>query len=312
MRGSAVRCGALVVLLAACGPVVAAEGETSTGDPPTVDTSTIDDEDDDGDEAPESESSGVAESTTVSIEESSGADPTAGFIQDPDGGGEAIECDVWEQDCPDGQKCMPWANDGGSSWNATKCVPLARMPGDLGDPCTVEDSGASGIDDCKLGAMCWDVDPLTNMGECVGLCRGSEANPTCEDPNASCIITSEGVLNVCLRHCEPLLQDCDDGDACYPIDDGFGCVPDASGDTGAYGDACRFLHTCDPGLFCATQESVPGCGGSGCCTSFCDASDLGASAECPGFADGQECIAWYEDGQAPPGYENVGACMIPA
>ena len=29
-------------------------------------------------------------------------DPTQGFIEDPDGGGVAVECDVWEDDCPDG------------------------------------------------------------------------------------------------------------------------------------------------------------------------------------------------------------------
>ena len=45
------------------------------------------------------------------------------FIQEPDGGGTDIECDLWGQDCPDGEKCMPWANDGGSSWNATKAAP---------------------------------------------------------------------------------------------------------------------------------------------------------------------------------------------
>ena len=30
---------------------------------------------------------------------------------------------------------------------------------------------------------------------------------------------------------------------------------------------------------------------------------------CPGAT--QECISWYEEGVAPPGFENVGICAIP-
>src|SRR5262245_46725118 len=58
-----------------------------------------------------------------------------GFIQDPDGGGVSIECDAWAMDCPRGEKCMPWANDGGSEWNATRCSPLDPDPAHPGDQC---------------------------------------------------------------------------------------------------------------------------------------------------------------------------------
>ena len=34
----------------------------------------------------------------------------------PDSG----ECDAFAQECPEGQKCAPYADDGGSSWNNTK------------------------------------------------------------------------------------------------------------------------------------------------------------------------------------------------
>jgi hypothetical protein len=208
---------------------------------------------------------------------------------------------------------MPWANDGGSHWNATRCSPLAEMPGDLGDPCTVEGSSVSGIDDCKLGAMCWNVDPDTNMGECVGFCTGSEANPTCEDPTATCHIGGDTVLILCLPHCDPLVQDCDDGEECVPTSELFSCVPDDSGDAGEYGDPCEYVNVCDPGLFCAVPDGVPDCQGPfGCCSPFCDTSDPEATAACPGALGGQECVGWYEDGQAPPGLENVGACLIPA
>ncbi len=243
---------------------------------------------------------------------SGGPVTTVGFIQDPDGGGVSIECDIWAQDCPEGEKCMPWANDGGSSWNATRCSPVDPAPAQPGDECTVEGSGVSGIDNCEVSSMCWDVDPETNMGTCAAFCMGSEANPVCEDPNTSCVIANEGVLILCLPNCDPLLQDCAEGQACYPIDDGFACAPDAGGEMGLFGEPCEFINVCDPGLFCANADAVPDCAGSsGCCSAFCDLTDEMAGAACPGAAGGQDCVAWYEEGQAPPGFEDVGACAIP-
>ena len=248
--------------------------------------------------------------------ESGDTDPTGpttvGFIQDPDGGGVSIECDLWTQDCPEGEKCMPWANDGGGAWNAARCSPLDPAPAQPGDECTVEGSGVSGIDNCALSSMCWDVDPETNAGTCIAFCMGSEANPICEDPSTNCVIANEGTLILCLPSCDPLLQDCAEGQACYPVGDDFACAPDASGEQGVYGDACEFLNVCDPGMFCAGAEGVPGCvGSSGCCSPLCDFTDPDASAACPGAPD-QQCVAWYEEGQAPPGFETVGACLIPA
>ena len=60
--------------------------------------------------------------------DSSGGPPGEGFIEMPDGGGATNECNQWVQDCPEGEKCMPWANDGGSAWNATRCRPGRRRP----------------------------------------------------------------------------------------------------------------------------------------------------------------------------------------
>jgi hypothetical protein len=238
---------------------------------------------------------------------------TQGFIMEPDGGGAMMECDVFAQDCAEGEKCMPWANDGGSAWNATKCSPLDPNPAQVGDPCTVEGSGVSGIDNCDSAMMCWDVDPETNMGTCVAFCTGSAADPMCEDPTTVCIIANEGVLALCLPGCDPLLQDCVEGQACYPVNEDFACAPDASGpDLGVYGDPCEYINACDPGLFCANPDVVPGCAGAaGCCSEFCDLTDAAGAMQCMGQGGGQDCTPWYAEGQAPPGYENVGACAIP-
>src|SRR5262245_15971404 len=68
---------------------------------------------------PGGETGGATETGVVD----SGGDASSGgamFVERPDGGG-SNECDVWAQDCPPGEKCMPWANDGGSSWNSLRC-----------------------------------------------------------------------------------------------------------------------------------------------------------------------------------------------
>jgi hypothetical protein len=241
-------------------------------------------------------------------------DPTGiGFISDPDGGGVSIECSIWDQDCGEGEKCAPWANDGGSSWNATKCVAVDANPAQPGDPCTVEGSGVSGVDTCDVSSMCWDVDPETNMGSCVAFCTGSENAPTCDNPDTSCSIANEGVLVLCLPTCDPLLtSSCPDGQACYPIDASFVCAPDASGeDAGADNDPCEYINACDPGTICVNPAIVDGCpaGAGGCCQFVCDLSEDAAAEGCT--AD-ESCEPWYEEGMVPPGYEDVGVCALPA
>ena len=248
---------------------------------------------------------------TTTGEEDTGTDSACNFLCPLDNGDQFFECDIFAQDCDPGEKCMPWANDGGSSWNATRCSPIAENPGQPGDECTVEGSGVSGLDDCDLGSMCWDVDPETNIGTCVAMCSGDEASPVCEDPSTACVNVNDGAIVLCLPACDPLLQDCPEGQACYGIDDAFTCVPDASGEMGLYGDACEYINVCDPGLFCASAEVVPSCTGSlGCCSEFCDLEDESGNAQCSGAAGGQECVAWSEN--PSPGFEAVGACVIPA
>jgi len=271
-------------------------GTTFTPDPSATDTGNV-------------MTGGASESTTGG----GMADSSTGqaFLVPPDGGAGGEECDVWTQDCPEGEKCMPWANDGGSSWNATRCSPVSENPGQVGDECTVEGSGVSGIDSCDLGSMCYYVDPETNVGTCVGFCLGSEDAPVCE-PGFLCSISNDGVLILCRRECDPLLQDCMGSAACLPANgsDGFVCIVDASGEMGAPGDPCEFLNACDPGLFCANAEVVPNCEGSGgCCSEFCDLTVPEPDTACSLM--GQMCTPWFEEGAAPPDLEHVGACALP-
>jgi hypothetical protein len=199
-----------------------------------------------------------------------------------------ITCDLWGQDCAEGEKCMPWANDGGSQWTAPRCSPVADTPGAPGDACMVEGNAWSGIDDCQLASMCWDVDPETNVGTCVPFCGGSEANPTCEG-DAECFIAYDGAINLCLPGCDPLAPACAPGFACVDsYADGFACVPEELvADRSAYADTCDGIIGCGTGLLCTSAADVPTCADE-CCTMLCD--PLAANG-CPDAASGQVCIA---------------------
>lgn len=229
-------------------------------------------------------SSGGSESETDFGESSS----FIGFIQQPDFP-VGMECNPIEQDCPEGEKCMPWANDGGSSWNSTRCTPVAENPNQIGDSCSVEGTGVSGIDDCDIGMMCWDVDGETNVGECIELCSCSYDNPICETANTSCVISNSESLTICLPVCNPLdVTTCEDGQGCYPFDDLFHCAANVGQDA-EQGDTCQFINACDAGQACATFD---GCPGGSCCAEFCNLD----APSCPG---GTTCTEWYGDGVAP-------------
>jgi len=234
-------------------------------------------------------------------------DTTCGFICDPTDEPDLLQCDPYVQDCPEGQKCAAYAEGGGSSWNASKCVPVM---GDLqpGDPCTAQESGVSGLDDCAKGVMCWDVDQRGH-GICVGLCVGSESMPVCPDEdNFDCAITGEGSLNICLPNCDLLLQDCQGDDLCIPIGGTGVCALDASGvEDGEVFDPCEYANACDKGLLCVLPSAAVECDPDveGCCLPMCDL-DL-PDPMCPGA--GQSCVPLFEPG-APPKYAHVGVCMI--
>jgi len=204
-------------------------------------------------------------------------------------------CDVWAQDCPKGEKCMPWDQDGGSAWNAGRCSSLIEPLGVPDDPCVAEGSQWSGIDDCQIGAMCWDVDPDTNAGTCAGFCLGSEANPVC-DGEDRCFMAYDGWINLCLAPCDPLTPLCEAGLACVESysrvhPDVFACVPASLvADRSTYAAGCDDVIGCGTGLLCTVPEDVPACA-SECCTMLCD--PLAANV-CPDAAAGQVCIAHAE------------------
>jgi hypothetical protein len=269
-------------------PTGDSEGQTNTSAPATEGTT----------EAPQ------PTSTTGAPDGTSGSS----FIIDTDMASTA-ECDVFAQDCPDGQKCMPYANDGGGSWNAAKCTPLDANPKQPGDDCIADGGGVSGIDNCDEGTMCWFLDE-NNEGTCIEMCDGTAEAPTCPDPKQVCDITNNGVIIVCLDTCDPTVVNCMEGLICFPGGgDNFICDFDASGEGGQAGTPCAFVNVCDPGLFCAAPELVPNCpaDSTACCTEFCDLTE--DPSPC---MNGASCVTFFEEGTAPAGLEHVGACILPA
>jgi hypothetical protein len=291
-EGVAMRLQLALLVSSACASSVPVGDSESTSSGETTSTTSTSSSD-----SSSSTSSGTPDPGGYEVD--SGAEGCAFACPDPPsngggGGGGGLGCSTWAQNCPADQKCVP-----SYDWTYTICVPLAPDPKDVGDACLVDESSA---DDCGFAMMCL-------VDTCVALCAGSPTSSACDDPSTTCVITNSGVLPLCLRTCDPVEQGCDDGDACYPVNDEFVCIFDAGGDMGAYGEPCEFLNVCDPGLVCADTDAVPDCQGSiGCCSMVCDLDDDDPDASCPDVASGQRCVAWYEPGTAPPNLGHVGVC----
>lgn len=219
--------------------------------------------------------------------------------------------DGWDVPCPEGQKCTAYG--AGDTWDAMKCVPVMDDPAQPGEGCFVVDGLFSGVDNCDLGSMCWNLDAEGN-GVCIEHCHDAGDLPTCTDPATLCYRANDGVLSLCLTRCDPLLQDCArDEDECiaHPNGDGFICVFDASGDGGAIFSPCEQLNACDEGLACVTTSPAAECdpNAPGCCLPFCDLAAPDPNAPCTG--EGQQCVPFFDPDVAPLGVEDVGVCAIP-
>jgi hypothetical protein len=219
------------------------------------------------------------------------------------------ECDPYAQDCPAGQKCLPWADDGGASANSTRCSPVPVAAAQYGEDCVVAGSGVSGQDSCDGGLVCSLVDTVTLEGTCRELCKCGPNEGQCFEAPAACGIFNGGALPVCLPHCDPLASICSAVEICIPtrLTDFPVCAGDASGTAGVALDVCAFVNACDPGLWCLPAAQVPGCTGDACCTPVCDLT----APDCAAVA-GTGCEPWYPAGEAPePALERLGVCRAP-
>lgn len=253
-------------------------------------------------------SGGMSAGESTSAASTAGADPTTGgFITPPDGGVSG-ECDPKLQDCPEGEKCTAVSPMEGEPWGVNKCVDLMGE-GEVGDPCDVQDGKYTGVDNCREGTICLLTDDEGKGGVCVEFCDAGDNCPN--TPTASCVVYNDGSLPICLQECNPLTQDCPEGLGCYnSAGDKFVCFKvSAMPGEGGPGAECAFINQCQAGLFCTAAENLAGCDAASgsCCTPYCSID--GGNAPCQ---MGEECVPFFEVGMAPPGYEDVGVCVVPA
>lgn len=260
----------------------------------------------------ETESGGGSSTTsTTSSTDTSGSESTGepgessdtfGFVPEHDVF-HADQCNSWLQDCPDGEKCVPYSYYGGI-WDANKCVPVLgdQAPGELCTYSGLEDS----LDDCDATSFCWDVMEFDGQlwGICAAFCTGTPDDPECPE-DKSCLLAQRDTINLCVGSCDPIAQDCGEGIGCYWVYD-FVCM--LSSDDFPPGTPCSLPNECAEGNVCVGAETLPACEGSSCCTAFCE-NGLGDApcAAVPGTA----CVPFFEDGAAPPNYDHVGVCLSP-
>ncbi len=227
------------------------------------------------------------------------------------GGGDGMnggiaECDLWTNDCPDGEKCMPWASSD-QGIDATRCTEVDAMPVQPGEPCVVEAGPRHGIDNCDVGVMCYGADPETFEGHCVELCSGSPDEPTCETPGSECWFIETYDIPMCLVACDPLMSTCAPGHACVVIDfddeTSAACIPQRT--PAPVGEPCEVANGCEVGAVCAAGGSVPECETPGCCVPFCATDDPFADEACDGAVVGTTCVALFP----PESMSTVGACV---
>jgi hypothetical protein len=239
---------------------------------------------------------------TSSSEGSASLDGSGGssFVISPDGGCTSQQCDVWAQDCPRGEKCVPWSEAGDGSFGGctdARCSEVDPAAHAVGEPCTVEGGPWSGLDDCALGSYCWGVDAETGAGVCVAQCGGSEAEPVCPGDD-TCWDLHGTSVTACAASCDPLAPVCGAGTTCtLSSDSDYGplCLGVDLGMPATADAVCDQRIGCGEGFACLPAEFFTACRGGGCCAPLCDL----AEQTCP---EPTVCSAVTH---APPG---VGAC----
>ena len=283
------------------------EGETSSGDGSSSIGSSSSSAGTDGSSSSEStgQDAGEVGGGDDDTSTTGATSATSGFVPDAGENDCGKQCELWGDDCAEGEKCtLASCEVGGSAWDSFVCREV-QGAAQRGEECmSIDGSSVSGNDTCAADLMCWGQDTDTGLGHCVAFCYGSSRSMPCA-PGTVCV--GGQVFGICVPGCDPLMQDCDGpNELCIPSvsEEGYTCVLDASGGMAPYGAPCAYANSCNPGLMCVETQFVPeaSCGSSsGCCSPFCSI----ASGECPG--QGQSCETIFDP--PPPGLEDVGVCM---
>ncbi len=244
-------------------------------------------------------------SSSSSTDDTSSSSSTGSFVN-VDASIDAM-CSPTAQDCSDGEKCVAYSTEGdgppAAPWDANKCVDIT---GDLepGDSCDIEGGKYTGVDQCRPGAQCLLTDDDGFGGACVEFC---DESMSCTNSQAICAVYNNGALPLCLDRCDPLVQDCPDGQGCFqgPASDFICFKVSADSGEGGPGDECAFVNQCQAGNICLAPDAVQDCdpGFAGCCSPICE---IGGGDVCGSMED---CVAVFDP--PVPGYADVGVCTLP-
>jgi hypothetical protein len=252
-------------------------------------------------------------STAIASTTSGGTAMPIGTTADADvgeGGGGFIEtydlppsfCDIFEQDCRRGEKCMPYRfEDSTMFFDAAACFPVMPDPVGLYQPCTYQGATWSGYDDCGVGEVCWDID-----GDALGFCKRICANAG-ECGPGEIVSTCQTCACFCDVACDVVAQDCPGDLRC--VVGGYGyteisCTEATASINAGIGEPCVQQWDCATGLSCVDAAGVPGCESGWCCTPYCDAEQPSA---CP--LPGQECLQIWDGATGRLGA--AGTCRVP-
>lgn len=139
-----------------------------------------------------------------------------------------------------------------------------------------------------LAGACIEFERGTDSSDAPEPTAGKDEPPPPPPPQASC---------------DPLAQDCPEGEACTLGDREFLCLAVAV--DGAAGDPCVVASECGVGLACCPASLLADCDAGNCCTPLCDVTDAGA--DCP---KGEACTPVFSGPDVPVELQDYGACKL--
>ncbi len=119
---------------------------------------------------------------------------------------------------------------------------------------------------------------------------------------ATCTFDTSACEPIPMPDCHPLANNCPAGSTCYASGNSFVCEPTVAGGGGWF-DECTGPTTCAPYYACVPEAATPlTCDFDSCCVAYCTvgADNCGVPV----------CVAVYQPGTAPPGFENLGVCVF--
>jgi len=241
-------------------------------------------DDDDGPSAPASTGGGTL---------LPGNDDTGDEMADGDSGGESVCNPVTQIGCPPSEKCTAILSGGEIVYAC------AADSGGLDPNSSCQPSPADGIDGCPTGYACLRDEGGNSL--CAALCL---ADADCTQ--AQCIPSRELPIPYCADDCSPFEASCPSPLSCRRNGNRFSCQFIGEGDVGPAGSPCAIADDagCAPGLVCLPGALVPDCVTDNCCTPVCDVTE---AMPCSSPAICSELLPG-----AAPGFEEIGACFVPA